>query len=179
MKKIKQFGLTVTIALTLVLSSCSSDSSSSSGGSGSLGTFKAKIGSTNFTSIPQAANAILASNGTFQNLSISGADATGKSFILTIIGENIGVGTYSISDQSSTIASGTYSEVNLSNPAAGAQVWGAPYDGGGNSGSIIITAKTATNVQGTFSFTAINATTGTGTRSITNGVFNVNLTTEN
>ena len=175
MKTIKHisFALVLVLALVTTLSSCSSDSSSS--GSGGLGTLKASVGGTSFKSIPQAATAIIASNGTFQNLSISGADATGKSLILTIIGENIGVGTYSITDQSDEIASGTYTEVDISNPSS-AQVWGAPYDGGGNSGSIIITSMTATNVKGTFSFTAINATTGTGTKAITNGVFNVNLT---
>ena len=171
---IKQFSFALVVVLIATLSSCSSDSSSGGGAAG-LGTLKAKIGGSNFTSIPQAASAIIASNGTFQNLSISGADASGKSLILTILGENIGVGTYPITDQSTEIASGTYTEVNISNPSS-AVVWGAPYDGGGNSGSIIITSKTATNVQGTFSFTAINATTGTGTKAITNGVFNVNLT---
>ena len=176
MKTIKHISFGILLVVATILSSCSSDGGSGGGGgTGSVGTFKAKIGSTNFTSIPQAANAILATNGTFQNLSMSGADATGKSLILTIIGENIGVGTYALQDQGTPIVSGTYTEANLSNPAASI-VFGAPYDGGGNSGSIIITAKTATNVQGTFSFTAINATTGSGTKAITNGVFNLNIT---
>lgn len=175
MKSIKQFSFALVLAVTAILSSCSSDSSGGSG-SGGVGTLKAKVGGTNFTSIPQAAMALLATNGTFQNLAITGADATGKSLQLEVIAENIGVGTYAITDQSDTFATGNYSEVNVSNPPA-AQLWGAPYDGGGNSGSIVITSMTATNVKGTFSFTALNLTTGSGTKAITEGTFNVDITT--
>lgn len=41
-------------------------------------------------------------------------------------------------------------------------------------GTIVVTARTATNVQGTFTFTGINANTGAA-KSITNGTFNVGL----
>jgi hypothetical protein len=44
----------------------------------------------------------------------------------------------------------------------------------GGSGSITITKKTATNIQGTFNFTAVDAT-GTLTRTLTDGSFNVNV----
>ena len=104
MKTIKHISFGILLVVATILSSCSSDGGSGGGGgTGSVGTFKAKIGSTNFTSIPQAANAILATNGTFQNLSMSGADASGKSLILTIIGENIGVGTYALQDQGTPV----------------------------------------------------------------------------
>lgn len=177
MKTIKQIGLTVAMVLTLVLSSCSKDDNGGGGGATGVATFRAKVGGANFTSIPQGAFAILASNGAFQNLALSGSDASGKSIQLSILAENIGVGTYQITDQGESFISGSYNEVNLSNPAA-SQVWGAPYDGGGNSGSIIITAKTATNVQGTFSFTG-RLLTGTTTKVITEGFFNLNITTGN
>jgi len=173
MKIIKQFGLVFVVAVAAILTSCSSDSSGG-GGSASVGTLKAKVGGANFSSISQAANGIIATSGTFQNLSIFGADASGKSLSMTILAENIGVGTYQITDQAETVVSGTYSETNINNPTE-TQVWSAPYDGGGNSGSIVITSKTDTNVQGTFSFTA-KSITGTGNKAITNGVFNVNLT---
>lgn len=169
MKTIKQFGLAVTMALTLVLSSCSSDGGS--GGSGGVGTLKAKVGGTNFSSLSQAAMGIIATNGTFQNLSIFGSDASGKNITLTILAENVGVGTYQITDQGESYISGQYNEVS----GTTAQVWAAPYDGGGTVGSIVITEITATNVKGTFSFTA-QSITGTGSKAITDGVFNVALT---
>jgi hypothetical protein len=93
-----------------------------------------------------------------------------------ILGENIGVGTYAISETSEMPSTAVYSEVDISNPSAGAQSWGAPYDGGGNSGSVVITSMTATNVQGTFSFTALNVTGSSGTKAVTNGAFNINIT---
>ena len=172
MKSIKHLSFAIVLAVATVLSSCSSDGGS--GGSGGVGTLKAKIGGSNFTSIPQAAMALLATNGIYQNLAISGADASGKSLQLQILAENIGVGTYQITDQSDIFSSGTYSEVDVNNPTS-AQVWGAPYDGGGNSGSITITAITATNVTGTFNFTA-QSITGTGSKAITDGSFNLNIT---
>ncbi len=177
MKTIKQLGLALTLALALVVSSCSSDGGSGGSGGG-VGTFKAKIGGSNFTSIPQAAIAQLASNGTFQNLSMSGTDASGKSILITILGENIGVGTYQLTDQGEQFVSASYNEVNLSNPIA-SLIFAAPYDGGGNVGSIVITEKTDTTVKGTFSFTGFNIQTGSGTKAITNGVFNLNITTGN
>lgn len=175
MKSIKKFGFVLVLAVATILSSCSSDSSGG-GSSAGLGTLKAKIGSTNFTSIAQGTSAILASNGSYQNLSIGGGDATGKVMQLMILGPNIGVGTYPISETSDLPTTGVYTEVDLSNPTS-ATPWAAPYDGGGNSGSVIITSMTATNVQGTFSFTALNVSAGTGTKAITNGAFNINYTT--
>ena len=44
----------------------------------------------------------------------------------------------------------------------------------GGSGSVTITKKTATNIAGTFSFTAVDAT-GKVTRTLTEGSFNVNV----
>ena len=41
-------------------------------------------------------------------------------------------------------------------------------------GTIVVTALTATNVTGTFTFTGINANSG-DSKSITNGTFNVGL----
>jgi len=181
MKQIKQLGIALTMLLTLVLSSCSSDSDNGGGGtpaaSTGVGTFRAKIGGRDFASIPQGAFAILATSGTFQNLALSGSDISGKSIQLSILDENIGVGTYQMTDQSETIVSGSYNEVNISNPSA-SQIWGAPYDGGGNSGSITITSKTATNIQGTFSFSG-RLLTGTSTAAITEGFFNLTITTGN
>ena len=179
MKTIKKFGFVLVLAVTTILSSCSSSDSGGGGGSASLGTLKARIGSTNFSSITQATSAILASNGSFQNLSIGGGDVTGKTLQIMILGENIGVGTYQISDSDSSATTFVYSEVNINNPTSGVKSWAAPYDGGGNSGSVVITSMTASNVQGTFSLTALDVVNGTGTKQVTNGSFNINLTTGN
>jgi hypothetical protein len=175
MKSIKKFGFVVVLAVSTILSSCSS-SDGGGGGSVGVGTLKAKIGSANFSSITQATTAILANNGSYQNLSIGGATTTGKTLQIMILGENIGVGTYQISDSNDSATTFVYSEVNINNPTSGVKSWAAPYDGGGNSGSVVITSMTASNVQGTFSLTALDLTNGTGTTQVSNGAFNINLT---
>ena len=150
MKTIKHLSFAIVLAVTTILSSCSS-SDSGGGGTAALGTLKANIGGANFTSITQGTVATDAFNGTYHNFSISGVDASGKSILLMILATEITAGTtYQVEETNDLLsASCAYSEINLSNPSA-TQTWGAPYDGGGNSGSITITAKTATNVQGTF-----------------------------
>jgi hypothetical protein len=172
MKNLNKLGIILLVAVAAIFSSCSSDSSGG-GGSAALGTVKAKVGSSNFTSISQGTFASLLDNGSFQNLSISGSDITGKSIQIMIIGANIAPGTYQISDVDSEFSATTvYSEIDLNTSSA--QAWGSPYEGGGNSGSVVITSLTSTNVQGTFNFTG-KSEAGT-TKSITNGSFNVNLT---
>lgn len=175
MKSIKKFGFVLVLAVATILSSCSS-SDGGGGGSVGVGTLKAKIGSTNFSSITQATTAMLVDNGSYQNLSIGGATTTGKTLQIMILGENIGVGTYQISDSNDSSTTFVYSEVNINNPTSGVKSWAAPYDGGGNSGSVVITSMTTSNVQGTFSLTASDVINGTGTKEITNGAFNINLT---
>lgn len=176
MKTIKKFGFVLVLAVTTILSSCSSSDGGGGGGSVGVGTLKAKIGSTNFNSITQATTAMLLDNGSYQNLSIGGATTTGKTLQIMILAENIGVGTYQISDSNDSANTVAYSEVNINNPTSGVKSWAAPYDGGGNSGSIVITSMTASNVQGTFSLTVNDVINGTGTKEITNGAFNINLT---
>ena len=178
MKTIKHFSFAIVLALTTILTSCSNSDNGGGGGSASLGTLKASVGGVNFTSFPQATFAVIASNGAFQNLTVSGSDITGKSLSLTIITANITAGTtYQITDQGNEIGSCTYSEMDLANPTT-AQVWAAPYDGGGNSGSITVSSKTATNIQGTFTVNAKN-TADNNMKAITNGSFNINLSAGN
>lgn len=173
MKNLNKLGIILFVVVATLFTSCSSDDNGGGGGNAALGTIKAKIGSSNFTSISQGTFASILDNGSFQNLSIGGSDITGKTIQIMIIGANIAPGTYQISDTDNDYtASGVYSEVDLGTSTA--QAWGSPYDGGGNSGSVVITSLTSTNVQGTFSFTG-KSEAGT-TKSITNGSFNVNLT---
>lgn len=176
MKTIKKLSVVLALTMVTIFSSCSSSDGGSGGGTAALGTMKAKIGGSNFTSITQGTFATDAYNGTYHNFSISGVDASGKSLIFMILATEITAGTtYQLEETSDLLsASCAYSEVDLSNPTS-TQSWGAPYEGGGNSGSITITSKTETNVQGTFTLTAGNPENGT-TKSITNGSFNVNIT---
>lgn len=174
MKNFNKLAIILFTGLTIMFSSCSSDSDSNGGGgSAALGTIKAKIAGSNFTSMSQGTFATIASNGVYQNLSIAGTDITGKTIQLMILGPNLGVGTYQITEQDSDHpTTAVYSEVNLSNPTS-ALTFAAPYEGSGNAGSVIITSMTATNIQGTFSFTG-TAESGV-TKAITNGTFNVNF----
>ena len=81
------------------------------------------------------------------------------------------VGTYTFSPTSQ--ASGSYT---ASGNAAAAYYAGANPGSGTvtGAGTIVVTALTANNVTGTFTFTGINANTGAA-KSITNGTFNVGL----
>lgn len=83
------------------------------------------------------------------------------------------VGTYTFGP--TAVASATY--VATTGPSGPSMAYYAGATGSGTvtgGGTIVVTALTATNVQGTFTFTGINANTGAA-KSITNGTFNVGL----
>lgn len=168
MKSIKHISFALVLAVTTILSSCSSDSSSGGSGSTALGTMKAKIAGSNWTSMSVATAA------THQNtmLIIQGSDATGKAIQL-MVGGVTEPGTFQISDTSGINAIASYTQANISNPMA-SLTFAAPYEGSGNVGTITVTDLTATNVKGTFSFTGKNQA-GDDTKAITNGSFNVNF----
>lgn len=166
MKTIKKFGFVLVLAVTTILSSCSS-SDGGGGGSAAAGTLKAKIAGSNYSSM-QAATFATSQSGM---LIVQGSDATGKAIQLMIAANT--VGTYEISDDANISAVASYTEANISNPSA-SQTWAAPYENSGAVGSITISEITATNVKGTFNFTGKNQT-GTGTKAITDGSFNVNF----
>jgi hypothetical protein len=109
--------------------------------------------------------------GSFANgiLSIGGTDtarATTLSFALTPVGT--GPGTYTLGALSAANAL-----ILIGNPAAG---WQAGV--GIGSGTITITTLSSTNASGTFSFSlvAVPGSGATGTRTISEGTFNVTLT---
>ena len=81
------------------------------------------------------------------------------------------VGTYTFSPTSE--ASATYSSTSSTTTVyyAGANTGAGTVTG---AGTIVVTALTATNVTGTFTFTGINANSG-ASKSITNGSSNVSL----
>jgi hypothetical protein len=93
-------------------------------------------------------------------IAVSGADITGRAVGVAWLDE--GLGTYTIGP--TTPANGVLNE--------GTGSWTTTGQG---SGTIVVTTRTPTRVAGTFTLTvgAIPNTTATGTRNITNGVFNV------
>lgn len=173
-KTIKHLGLAIVLAIATIFTSCSSDGDGGSGGgSAALGTLKAKVGGSNFTSMSMATFASRQTVGGLTNVVVQGSDASGKAIQLIIAGATVGAGTYEISNNATISAIASYTEVNISNPSA-SQTWAAPYEASGVVGSIIITEITATNIKGTFSFTPKNQS-GSDTKTITNGAFNVNF----
>ena len=83
------------------------------------------------------------------------------------------VGTYAFGPAAA--ASATY--VANTGPGGSRVVYYAGASGSGTvtgAGTVVVTALTATNVQGTFAFTGINANTG-ASKSITGGTFSVGL----
>ena len=83
------------------------------------------------------------------------------------------VGTYTLGPTAA--ASATYVASSSSSSPSTAYYAGATGSGTvTGAGTIVVTALTATNVQGTFTFTGINANTGNA-KSVTNGTFNVGL----
>ncbi|MES2410292.1 MAG: DUF6252 family protein [Bacteroidota bacterium] len=170
-KTIKQFGFALVLALT-TLSSCSSDSDGGvGGGSASLGTLKAKVAGSNFTSMTAATFATKQVAGGSTTVIVQGSDASGKVIQIMVMGTTVPAGTYQISD-SSISANASYSEINISTMTS--QTWAAPYEASGNVGSITISEITETNVKGTFTFTGKNQS-GTDTKNVTDGAFNINF----
>ncbi|WP_139255192.1 DUF6252 family protein [Hymenobacter psychrophilus] len=106
------------------------------------------------------------------NLSIAGTvNPNGPTSSFLMLSMPAAVGTYTFS--LTTDASGTYSTRTNS----GTEVYYAGATGLGTvtgTGSIVVTALTATSTSGTFAFTAINPATGTA-KSITSGKFTVGL----
>ncbi|MDI9257522.1 MULTISPECIES: DUF6252 family protein [Flavobacterium] len=175
MKSLKQFGFAVTLALTVLLTSCSgSDDNGGGGGSASLGTLKAKVGGNSFTSMEAATFATKQVVGGLTTIIIQGSTASGKAIQLILTGTDGNAGTFEISDTAGISAIASYTEVNISNPMD-SQTWAAPYESSGVVGSITISEITETNVKGTFNFTAKNQE-GADTKSVTNGAFNINFT---
>jgi hypothetical protein len=138
-------------------STTSPSGSTTSTAAGTL-TFKVDGGSTITSTGPVA---------TLQNgiLSIGGG-ISGDILGMALTPTSAGTGTYTFSPTSPSNAT-----LSVGNPAQGFQA-----GVGFGSGSIVITSLTSTSVAGTFSFT-MTAVGGTATKSVTNGVFNLTLTT--
>lgn len=164
MTTIKKLGKITFLALAISLGSCSSDSDGGSVNAGA-GTITAKVDGATVTSIPSATFAFLTEGG----LQITGSNINAQNLALTIVTFD-GVGKYDIGGGTS-IAVGTYSAIDISNPMNTNNIWFAPYSENAVDGVIDVTEQTETNVKGTFSFKAANESGNI--KNVTNGSFNV------
>lgn len=164
----RRFGL---LALLLLLAACggSSTGPSNGGGGGGSGTNRltATIDGQAFTATMIQANPVSTVPGSlaFQGTQIIGSTARTMAIYLAFIS---GPGTYPLGMNIGTSPGGT------ATVTAGAGAFTTPLSGA--AGTITITTLTATRVAGTFSYVA-TATLGTGTSTVTNGVFDVPLST--
>jgi len=146
--------LVVALGLALISLACGSNEPT---GPAPLanGTYRAKINGADFNAMSAA---VVSSGGLY---SLGGGNAAGQTIGFAWV--NAGPGTYPIGGAATTIATHTHS----------GQVWSASTAQG--SGSIVVTTTSATRVAGTFSFVlqADAASGATGTRTVTEGVFDL------
>jgi len=148
--------LATPILLVLAAACGGSNSTGPSGNNLPNGTFLAKVDGSNFNAI----SATVLTAG--QITSIGAANTAGHSMGFAWV--EAGTGTFSISATSPNNALYT----------VGGAGWTA--GPGGGSGSVTVTTRTATRIAGTFSFVLAASTGGaTGTRTITNGSFDLTL----
>ncbi|CAM4009581.1 hypothetical protein FLAN108750_04955 [Flavobacterium antarcticum] len=171
MKRIKQLGKIAFLALALSFASCSSDSEGGSTIAGA-GTITANVGGTTVTTMEAATIGLLTGTTGFKILSLSGSDLGGDGFTITISGYD-NEGTYTIDGVNDQSATFTFLDFDFNNPQNTDNVWSAPYDAQGTSGTVTVTSQTNERVKGTFSFKGIN---NAGTfKQVTNGSFDVKM----
>jgi hypothetical protein len=145
------------LALTLLAAGCGGSSTGPAGGNAA---FSATIDGVAWAAVATSTAANGAANGIF---SIIGADATGKALSLTLY--NIGApGTYPLG-VTGTVYGGTGIVTEASSS------WSTPLSGA--AGTVTITTVSGTRLVGTFSFTAAPLLGPGSTRSVTNGSFDV------
>jgi hypothetical protein len=103
-------------------------------------------------------------------LRVGGQNSTTTPFVALGVAVPPAVGTYTVGPATTASVAGSLDQTSTSVPVL--LQWNA--DGGAGSGTITLTTLTATGASGTFSFNLVHiATASTGTRVITNGVFNI------
>lgn len=147
-----------TAVLVAAAAGCGGDNTGPNGQTN--GDMTAKIDGASFTSVTTLAQRNTTNAGTI--IGISGADAHGTGLGFGFL--DAGVGTYPIgglTPTNATLLDGT------------GKVWTAGVTGG--SGTLTVTALDATHVAGTFAYSAVaSAGSGaTGTKAVTEGVFDV------
>ncbi|WP_295337704.1 DUF6252 family protein [Flavobacterium sp.] len=172
MKTIKKIGLFFAIALVSLTTSCSSDDNGGGGSNATLGTIRAKVAGSNYTSMEMGTFATRQVIGGLTSIIVQGSDASGKAIQIVITGYD-GLGSYEISEDAAISTVASYIESNISDPM-NSLVWAAPYENSGVAGTVTVTEISETNVKGTFNFTGKNQA-GEDTKVVTNGAFNVNF----
>jgi len=173
LKKISILFLATVLSTSII--SCSGDDGGDPSPSPAVeGQITANVGGTNFASMTMATTAMKVETGGAYTITIQGSDASGKNLQLILNGVDGEAGTFDIGVDTAISAIGSYTELNIANPAD-SQTWVAPYENGGVSGSITISEISDTNIKGTFTFTARNQENAQDTKAITGGSFNVNF----
>lgn len=144
------------LALTTLFTSCSDDSDDNKPATPAVGVSWTVDGSNVTASQTQKTV-----NATDVDITATATSGTSASLVSLTVPK--AVGTYTIN--STSVASADYTSGNSTG--------GAFYSA--DSGTITVTSLTATNIIGTFSYTATASFGGTGTKNITNGKFNVVL----
>lgn len=147
-----------TAVLVAAVAGCGGDNTGPNGQTN--GDMTAKIDGASFTSVTTLAQRNTTNAGTI--IAISGADAHGVGLGFGFV--DAGVGSYPI---------GGLTPTNASVLDGTGKVWTAGAIGG--SGTLTVTALDATHVAGTFAYSAVaSAGSGaTGTKAVTQGVFDV------
>jgi hypothetical protein len=103
-------------------------------------------------------------------LRVGGQDSKTTPFVALGVAVPPGVGTYTVSAATGATVAGSLDQTSTTAPTL--LQWNANFTFG--SGTITLSSLTATAASGTFSFNLVHiATASTGTRVITNGVFNI------
>jgi len=165
--------------LLLSLAACGGSSSSTgpTGGTGANGTFTATIdGAPWVSSTNQTAGGSSAANAVPGLVTLTGTkivSSTNYTTISLLLGYLSGPGTYPLGVNQATTAGGA----GIVSTASGSSfsTWSTNLTG--SAGTVTITSLTSTRIGGTFQFTAPpqSFTTTTGTRVVTNGVFDLPL----
>jgi hypothetical protein len=176
-RSVRRLGLHLLIAAVFATTACGGSTSNPSAPSGSgtpnppapagthRGTMSATVDGTRWDAVVISAAAI--QGGV---LRIAGQDGLTTPFVALGVAVPPAVGTYTVSAATGATVAGSLDQTSNSDPKL--LQWNANFTFG--SGTITLSTLTATGASGTFSFTLVHISTpSTGTRVITNGVFNV------
>jgi len=162
------------LALSIAVSSCSSTSPSgmavaSCAGGTATGTFTATVDGTNFVATcllaASSANGIVALGAT--NIASGNASSyIDITFALQLNGTSLGPYTFT---GVTTPPNANNGQVNV----GGSQFWNVGGIAAGSSGMVTFTTLTATRAVGKFSFTLTPSSGATGTKTVTNGSFDL------
>ncbi|ARN78077.1 hypothetical protein BST97_08745 [Nonlabens spongiae] len=174
MKKIKSIFAISMMLIAISLTSCSSDDDSSGGGSeAGEGEVIARVNGSSFQSISQGTVGRITANGGTEFLQITAINLNGEAMTIQVTRPVIEETSYDFDDANSITAVATYTIVDTSTFESTS--YAAPYMNSGDVGTITITERTATNIKGTFEFTARNQDDDTDTLNVTDGSFNLAL----